>query len=100
MAEEVKQDRYQQEAIGENDLLAAFLALKSVTGTHNTPNLRKLGSIIGRSEGMLSPYRGKKFTLIDYFSTLLQVNVSFNVKCTRLNCRIFLPLIININIKC
>ena len=68
MAEEVKQDRYQQEAVGENDPLAAFLALKSVTGTHNTPNLRRLGSIIGRSEGMLPPYRGKKFTLIDYFS--------------------------------
>ena len=59
MAEEVIQDRYQKEAAGTNDPVAAFLALRSVTETDNRrTKLRKLGNIMGKAEFEASPNQG------------------------------------------
>ena len=59
MAEEVIQDRYQEEAAGTNDPVAAFLALKSVTETDNRrTKLRKLGNIRGKAEFEASRNQG------------------------------------------
>ena len=59
MAEEVIQDRYQEETAGTNDPIAAFLALRSVTETDNRrTKLRKLGNIMGKPEIEAWPKQG------------------------------------------
>ena len=64
MGEEVKQDKYQEETLGGNDPVAAFLALKSITGRDNKrTKLRKLGNILGVSQTETWPYKGKSFEI-------------------------------------